>query len=217
MVPVSNLLTFAIAALLLIAVPGPSVLFVIGRALALGRRGGLLSVMGNALGELLQIAAVALGVGVVLAQSIVLFSVVKFAGAAYLIYLGVQAIRRRGRGPAPADPTRSASTARMLREGFIGGATNPKSIVFFVAVLPQFVDYQAGAIPLQLGTLGALFLAIALVSDSAWALAAGTARHWFASSPRRIAALGTTGGAMMIGLGGTLALVGNAPDQQLGK
>ncbi|MCU1522652.1 MAG: Lysine exporter protein [Arthrobacter sp.] len=217
MVPASNLLTFAIAALLLIAVPGPSVLFVIGRALALGRKGGLLSVLGNALGELLQIAAVALGVGVVLAQSIVLFSVVKFAGAAYLIYLGVQAIRHRGRGPAAADPSRSASTVRMLREGFIVGVTNPKSIVFFVAVLPQFVDYGAGAIPLQLGTLGALFLAIALVSDSAWALTAGTARHWFASSPRRVAALSTAGGVMMIGLGGTLALVGNAPELQQGK
>lgn len=217
MVPASNLLTFAIAALLLIAVPGPSVLFVIGRALALGRRGGLLSVLGNALGELLQVAAVALGLGVILAQSVLLFSVVKFAGAAYLIYLGVQAIRHRGSGHLAADPSRSASTARMLREGFIVGATNPKSIVFFVAVLPQFVDYQAGAIPLQLATLGALFLLIALVSDSAWALAAGTARHWFAGSPRRIAALGTTGGVMMIGLGGTLALVGNASELAPGK
>ena len=80
--------------------------------------------------------------------------------------------------------------------------------MFFVAVLPQFVDYSAGAIPVQLATLGAVFLLIALVSDSAWALAAGTARHWFARSPRRIAALSTTGGVMMIGLGGTLALTG---------
>lgn len=97
------------------------------------------------------------------------------------------------------------------------GATNPKSIVFFVAVLPQFVDYSVGAIPQQLGTLGAVFLLIALVSDSAWALAAGTARHWFASSPRRISALGTTGGVMMIGLGGILALLGNAEELQPGK
>lgn len=214
MVPSPNLLAFAFAALLLIAVPGPSVLFVIGRTLALGRKGGLLSVLGNAAGELVQIAAVALGVGVVLAQSVALFSVVKFAGAAYLIYLGIQAIRHRGKGPTAADPTRPASTFRVLREGFIVGATNPKSIVFFVAVLPQFVDYPAGGIPFQLATLGALFLLIALVSDSGWALIAGTARRWFASSPRRIAALGTTGGVMMIGLGGTLALVGNAPDVQ---
>ncbi|MHA7221782.1 LysE family translocator [Arthrobacter sp. RHLT1-20] len=217
MVPAANLLAFALVALLLIAVPGPSVLFVIGRTLALGRKGGLLSVLGNALGELVQIAAVALGVGVVLAQSIALFSVVKYAGAAYLVYLGIQAIRHRGKGPTAADPTRSASTFRILREGFIVGATNPKSIVFFVAVLPQFVDYAAGAISLQLATLGALFLLIALVSDSGWALVAGTARRWFASSPGRVAALGTTGGVMMIGLGGTLALVGNAPELQPDK
>lgn len=208
MVPADNLLAFALAALVLIAVPGPSVLFVIGRALALGRKGGLLSVLGNAAGEVVQIAAVALGVGVVLAQSLLLFSVVKFAGAAYLVYLGIQAIRHRGGGPTAADPASPTSTARVLREGFIVGATNPKSIVFFVAVLPQFVDYSAGAIPVQLGTLGAAFLLIALVSDSTWALAAGTARHWFARSPRRIAALSTTGGVMMIGLGGTLAMTG---------
>jgi threonine/homoserine/homoserine lactone efflux protein len=208
MVPATNLLAFALAALVLIAIPGPSVLFVIGRTLALGRRGGLLSVLGNAAGEVVQIAAVALGVGVVLAQSLLLFSVVKFAGAAYLVYLGIQAIRHRG-GGAAASSSNPASTARVLREGFIVGATNPKSIVFFVAVLPQFVDYSAGAIPVQLATLGAVFLLIALVSDSTWSLAAGTARHWFARSPRRIAALSTTGGVMMIGLGGTLALVGN--------
>ena len=217
MVPAPNLLTFALAALLLIAVPGPSVLFVIGRTLALGRRGGLLSVLGNAVGELLQIAAVALGAGVVLAQSVVLFSAVKFAGAAYLIYLGIQAIRHRSGGPTAEDPSRPASTLRILREGFIVGATNPKSIVFFVAVLPQFVDYPAGAIPLQLATLGALFLAIALVSDSGWALIAGRARRWFASSPRRIAALGTTGGVMMIGLGGALALAGNGAELHAGR
>lgn len=214
MVPPTNLLAFALASLVLIAIPGPSVLFVIGRTLALGRRGGLLSVLGNAAGEVVQIAAVALGVGVVLAQSLLLFSVVKFAGAAYLVYLGIQAIRHRGGGPATASSPDPSSTARVLREGFIVGATNPKSIVFFVAVLPQFVDYSGGAIPVQLGTLGAVFLLIALVSDSTWSLAAGTARHWFARSPRRIAALSTTGGVMMIGLGGTLALVGNSAEFQ---
>lgn len=210
MVPLSNLLTFAVAAAVLIAVPGPSVLFVIGRtlALALGRRGGLLSVVGNALGMVPQIAAVALGVGVALAQSVLLFTIVKFAGAAYLVYLGIQAIRHRGRSTTAADPSRSASTFRVLLEGFIVGATNPKSIVFFVAVLPQFVEYSAGAIPLQLATLGAVFLLIALVSDSVWALAAGTARQWFGRSPKRISTLSTTGGAMMIALGGTLALTG---------
>ncbi|MBT2515362.1 LysE family translocator [Arthrobacter sp. ISL-30] len=210
MVPATNLLTFSLASALLIAVPGPSVLFVVGRSLALGRRGGLLSVLGNTLGEMLQIAAVAVGLGVVLAQSVVLFTIIKFIGAAYLIYLGVQAIRqRKGRSKAAADPTPTASTKRLLGEGFIVGATNPKSLVFFVAVLPQFVDYSAGAIPFQLATLGGVFLLIALISDSVWALAAGTARQWFARSPRRVSAVSATGGVMMIGLGGTLVLTGN--------
>jgi threonine/homoserine/homoserine lactone efflux protein len=209
MLPLQNLLAFALVSALLIAVPGPSVLFVIGRSLALGRRGGLLSVLGNAAGELLQIAGVALGLGVVLAESVLLFTVVKFAGAAYLIYLGIQAVLHRRGGHAGTDPSEPATTRRILREGFVVGATNPKSVVFFVAVLPQFVDHAAGAIPLQLALLGATFLAIALVSDSVWALAAGTARQWFARSPRRVAAVTTTGGVMMIGLGGTLALTGS--------
>jgi threonine/homoserine/homoserine lactone efflux protein len=208
MVPFPNLLAFALASLVLIAIPGPSVLFVIGRSLALGRKGGLLSVLGNALGMVPQIIAVAMGVGIVLAQSIVLFTIIKFAGAAYLVYLGIQAIRHRG-GRSTAGPVPPSSTWRMLWEGFLVGATNPKSIVFFVAVLPQFVDYAAGNIPLQLASLGAVFLVIALVSDSIWALAAGTARHWFARSPKRVSTLSAAGGVMMIGLGGTLALTGS--------
>lgn len=209
MVPLTNLLAFSLVAFLLIAIPGPSVLFVVGRSLALGRKGGLLSVLGNALGELFQVAAVAVGLGVVLTQSVVLFTVIKFAGAAYLVYLGVRAIRHSGQGTTTTGPVRASSTGRLLREGTVVGATNPKSLMFFVAVLPQFVDYSAGNIPWQLATLGLMFLVIAVLSDSAWALAAGTARHWFARSPRRIAAVGTTGGVMMIGLGGTLALTGS--------
>ena len=208
MVPLSNLVAFSLAAFVLIAIPGPSVLFVVGRSLALGRKGGLLSVLGNTLGELVQVAAVAVGLGVVLTQSVVLFTVIKFAGAAYLVYLGIRAIRHRGKGTTTTDPVRGSSTFRVLREGTLVGATNPKSLMFFVAVLPQFVDYSAGAIPWQLATLGLVFLLIAVVSDSVWALAAGTARQWFARSPRRVAAVGTTGGVMMIGLGGTLALTG---------
>jgi threonine/homoserine/homoserine lactone efflux protein len=208
MVPYTNLLAFALASLVLVAIPGPSVLFVIGRSLALGRKGGLLSVLGNALGMVPQIIAVAMGVGIVLAQSVVLFTIIKFAGAAYLVYLGIQAIRHRG-GRTTAGPVPPSSTWRMLWEGFLVGATNPKSMVFFVAVLPQFVDYSAGSIPLQLASLGAIFLVIALVSDSIWALAAGTARHWFARSPKRVSTLSATGGALMIGLGGTLAVTGS--------
>ncbi|NQX11652.1 LysE family translocator [Microbacteriaceae bacterium VKM Ac-2855] len=208
MPPAANLAAFALAAFLLIVIPGPSVLFVVGRSLALGRRGGLLSVLGNGLGMLPQVAAVAAGVGVLLAESVVLFTIVKFVGAAYLVYLGVQAIRHRGEGTVGTADARPASAWRLLREGFVVGLTNPKTVVFLVAVLPQFVDFHAGAIPLQMAVLGLVFILIGFASDSVWALAAGSARAWFARSPRRMRGLTATGGAMMIGLGGALTLTG---------
>jgi threonine/homoserine/homoserine lactone efflux protein len=206
-VPIENLLAFALAALVLIVIPGPSVLFTIGRALALGRIGGLLSVLGNALGLLPVIVAVALGIGGIVASSIVLFTVVKIAGALYLVYLGVQAIRHRNRrAEAAVNGTLPRSAWRQLGEGFIVGITNPKTIAFFVAVLPQFVDLDAGMVPLQMIELGLVFFVIALMSDAVWALIAAGARDWFGRSPRRIARLTATGGGLMIGLGGILLL-----------
>lgn len=209
MLPAANAWTFALAAFALIIIPGPSVLFVIGRSLSLGRRGGFLSVLGNALGMLPAIALVSLGVGAVVAESVVVFTVIKLVGAAYLVYLGVQAIRHRhDHAENPRSTRTPPSSFRLLREGFIVGATNPKTIVFFVAVLPQFVSYSSGSIPLQMAMLGMIFFAIALASDSVWALAAGTARSWFARNPKRLSRMGAGGGVMMIGLGGTLAFTG---------
>ena len=210
MVPVENLWAFVVASVVLIVIPGPSVLFVIGRSLALGRLGGLLSVLGNAVGMIPLVAAVALGVGAVVAQSVLLFTVIKFAGALYLVYLGIQAIRHRADAAAAVNGGGGArSHWRQLGEGFVVGVTNPKTIAFFVAVLPQFVDFTAGAIPLQLFQLGVVFIALALVCDSVWAIAASAARDWFGRSPRRASHLAATGGVMMIGLGGVLALSGN--------
>ena len=210
MVPASNLWAFVLASVVLIVIPGPSVLFVIGRSLALGRVGGLLSVVGNAFGMVPLVAAVALGVGVLVAQSVVLFTVIKFAGALYLVYLGVQAIRHRADAAAAVNgEVRPRSKWRLLGEGFVVGVTNPKTIAFFVAVLPQFVSFEAGAIPLQLATLGVVFVVLALACDSVWALAAGWARDWFGRAPHRASHLAATGGVMMIGLGGVLALSGN--------
>ena len=208
-VPPENLLAFTLAALVLIVIPGPSVLFTIGRALALGRTGGLLSVLGNALGLLPIILLVALGVGGVVAQSVVLFTIVKIAGAGYLMYLGVQAIRHRHRAAAASASVAPRSHRRQLAEGFAVGVTNPKTIAFFVAVLPQFVDLGAGAVPLQMIELGLVFFVIALISDGAWALAAAAARTWFGRSPKRIATLSAVGGGMMIGLGGVLLVTGS--------
>ncbi|MEV8360284.1 LysE family translocator [Microbacterium sp. NPDC076895] len=208
MIPIENLLAFMLTSLVIIVIPGPSVLFVIGRAIALGRRAGVLSVVGNALGTIPAIIAVAFGVGAIVASSIVAFTVIKIVGALYLVYLGIQAIRHR-HAHIPGVQQRPTRTRTLLAEGFIVGLTNPKTIAFFVAVLPQFVDPAAGPVWVQLLMLGLVFEALALASDSIWALAAGTARAWFARSPRRISTLSATGGVMMIGLGGALALTGS--------
>jgi threonine/homoserine/homoserine lactone efflux protein len=209
MLPLPNLLAFLAAAIVLVIMPGPTVLFVVGRSLALGRRGGLLSVLGNAIGIVPIIVAVSFGVGAIITQSLVLFTVLKFAGAAYIVFLGVQAIRhRKSTAENMTAGVAPKSTRRMLGEGFVVGVSNPKTIAFFVAVLPQFVAPDAGWVPGQMLLLGGIFLVLALLSDGAWALAAGSARDWFARSPKRIERLGATGGVMMIGLGGVLAVTG---------
>lgn len=208
MIPIENLVAFTIASIVIIVVPGPSVLFVIGRSIALGRRAGVISVVGNALGTIPAVVAVAFGVGAIIASSVIAFTVIKFAGAAYLIWLGIQAIRHRNARAVGAVAV-PASRRMLLRQGFIVGLTNPKTIAFFTAVLPQFADPVSGAVWLQLLLLGLLFQGLALACDSVWALTAGTAREWFARSPRRNAALTTTGGVAMIGLGGAMALTGS--------
>ncbi len=198
----SNLLAFGALSLALILIPGPSVLFTIGRALTVGRREALLSVAGNAAGAYLQVVAVALGIGALVERSAAVFTVVKFAGAAYVVYLGVQAIRHRRRvTEALTVSVPVIGPARALRDGVVVGFTNPKTIIFMVVALPEFADG-----PAQMLLLGTLFPVIAVLCDSVWAFAAATARTWFARSPRRLAMIGGTGGLMMIGLGASLAL-----------
>lgn len=196
-----ELLAFVLTSVVIIVVPGPGVLFVIGRALALGTRAALLSVLGGAVGVGLQIVSVALGVGVVIAQSAVLFTVLKVAGALVLVWLGVQSIRHRNEfGEGELDPV-TPRTRTIVRESVVVGLTNPKTIVFFVAALPQAVVPDAGDPALQMIGLGAIFLAMGVVSDSLYGIAAGTAREWFASNRRRIAALRAVGGCALILLG----------------
>ena len=156
--------------------------------------------------------AVAFGLGPLVERSVALFTALKLAGACYLVYLGVQAIRhRRSLAEALGAEVERKTAARLVIDGFTVGVTNPKVIVFFAAMLPQFVDRQAGDVPMQIILLGAIFAGIALISDSAWALAAGTARSWLASSPRRLALIGGAGGLAMIGIGTRLAFAGR-PD-----
>ncbi|MEW1724175.1 LysE family translocator [Streptomyces sp. NPDC093109] len=209
MVSTDRLLAFAAMSFLLIVIPGPSVLFVIGRALAQGRRAALTTVVGNTLGAYVLVLAVALGVGAVVERSVLVFTVLKLAGAAYLVYLGVKAVRQRGSlaaafaGGAPAQ-----GGLRTLGEGFLVGVANPKAIVFFAAVLPQFVDRTQGHATAQMLLLGLVFNVIAVVSDTTWGLVAATTRDWLGRSPQRLSLVGGAGGLAMIGLGVTIAATG---------
>ncbi|NYI67907.1 threonine/homoserine/homoserine lactone efflux protein [Spelaeicoccus albus] len=212
-----QVLTFAAACVVLIVVPGPAVMFVIGRTLAEGRRSAILSILGNSIGSYLVAAVVALGLGNVLAKSEIVFTVVKYAGAAYLVYLGVQAIRHRRDVTAPtgsASPPGSDAPSRRVRgngprqfrQGVVVGITNPKVYIVFAAILPQFVRAGAGNLPAQMLVLALVPLVIGLVTDSAWAFAAGAARAFFGKSPRRLEAFSAVGGCAIIGLGVTTAL-----------
>jgi len=209
MPPSAHLLTFTVTAFVLIAIPGPSVLFAVSRAVSLGRRAGVATVAGNTAGAFTQIVLVAFGIGTLVEESDTVFTVLKLAGAAYLVYLGVQAIRHRGSlAEALSAQVEAKSTARIVIDGFTVGVTNPKVMIFFAAMLPQFVDRQSGAVPLQIVILGAIFAGIALFSDTTWALAAGTVRAWLSKSPRRLSLIGGAGGLAMIGIGARLALTG---------
>ncbi|MGW2570399.1 LysE family translocator [Streptomyces sp. NPDC001537] len=210
MMSTDRLLAFAALSFLLIVIPGPSVLFVIGRALAQGRRAALTTVVGNTLGAYLLVVAVAFGIGSVVERSVLLFTVLKLAGALYLVYLGVKAWRERGslRAVFTGGEVPAHSGLRTFWEGFAVGVTNPKTIVFFAAVLPQFVDRDSGHVTAQMLLLGLVFNVIALASDSVWGLIASTARGWFARSPRRLSMVGGVGGLTMIGLGVTVAVTG---------
>lgn len=207
MVDLHRLIAFCAMSLLLSAVPGPSVLFVVGRALAHGRRAALSSALGNALGGYVLVIAVALGLGTAVAQSALVFTAVKLAGAAYLVFLGVQALRAPSPELTGAQPVPGR---RRVREGVLVGVSNPKSVVFLMAVLPHFVDREAGHVVVQMLVLGLAGALLQLASDSTWGLTASAARTWFGRSPRRITHLTRAGGATMIGLGVTVAVTGRA-------
>lgn len=213
MVSTERLLAFAVMSLLVIVIPGPSVLFVIGRALAHGRRTALATVLGNVLGSYLLVAAVAFGLGALVERSAAVFLAVKLAGAAYLVLLGVQAFRHRKdmkiTAVQPAGP-RARGDLRTVADGVLVGCTNPKGIVFFAAVLPQFVDHAAGGLPAQMLVLGLVPIGIGLITDTVWGLTASAARSWFARSERRLSLIGGAGGFAMIGLGVTVAATGRA-------
>jgi threonine/homoserine/homoserine lactone efflux protein len=209
MPPGDHLLEFAITAFVLIVVPGPSVLFVISRGVALGRKAALATVAGNTAGVMVQAVLVAIGLGAIVERSDAAFTAVKLVGAAYLVVLGLRMLRNRHGLAALHDATEvPKGTRRIVREGFVVGFTNPKAVVVFTVVIPQFADPSRGHVPLQLLVLGIVFLTIGVISDSAWAIASGSARTWIARSRGRLEALAGAGGVVLIGLGLRLAVTG---------
>src|SRR5580704_344435 len=209
MLPTHHLVAFLITVYVLILIPGPSVLFVVSRGVALGRRAAVATALGNESGFLLQLVLVSIGVGSLVARSDAVFATLKLLGAAYLVFLGIRNIRDRKQLAtlfAPAVAAEPKPLRRIYREGFFVGATNPKGIIIFTAVLPQFVDRSSGHVTLQIATLGAICIAIAMLSDFTWAMVSGTARNWLGRSSRRLERMTAGGGAALIALGFGLAL-----------
>jgi threonine/homoserine/homoserine lactone efflux protein len=209
--PTRHLLEFLAASFIIILVPGPSVLFTVARAIAWGRLVAIMTVIGNALGMLVLAALIAFGFGPVLERSPLLYALVQWAGGLYLVWLGIDALRHRelhaermvDQGPV------APSLKRTLREGFIVGILNPKALVFFAAVFPQFVDREAGHVSIQLMVLGVIFALIAVLSDGTWGVVAGTARAWLSGNPRRLVNMRIVGGCVMMILG--LVILVTAP------
>jgi threonine/homoserine/homoserine lactone efflux protein len=203
MVIPSRLAEYIVAAMIIILAPGPSVLFVIARAIAWGRKVAVFTVAGNVTGAFFLSTFVAFGLGPILQNSDIAYIAVQWGGGLYLMYLGFDAIKHRK--IHAADMTNQGdsepSALRSMRDGFWVGALNPKGLVFYAAVLPQFIDRDKGQVTSQLILLGAIFSALAFISDGTWGLLAGTARAWLANDSSRLEKLRAAGGSIMIVLG----------------
>jgi threonine/homoserine/homoserine lactone efflux protein len=208
MVIPSRLVEYIIAAMIIILAPGPSVLFVIARAIAWGRKVAVVTVAGNVTGAFVLSSLVAFGLGPILQRSDLAFVAVQWGGGLYLVYLGIDAIRKRKVHAAdmtnqgPDEP----QVFQSIRDGFMVGVLNPKGLVFYAAVLPQFIDRDRGSVTGQLLFLGALFSVLAFFSDGSWGLLAGTARAWLAGDASRLEKLRATGGCVMVVLGASVIL-----------
>lgn len=194
---------YLVTSIIIIIAPGPSVLFIIARAIAWGRKTAVFTALGNVSGAFILSVFVALGLGPLIQRSNIVYSVIQWCGGAYLLYLGIDALRHRKVHAADmvqkggSQPT----VLRSLREGFWVGILNPKTIVFFAAVLPQFIDRDRGKVTYQLLLLSGIFAILALVSDASWGLLAGSAREWLATDPSRLVKLRAAGGSVMMILG----------------
>jgi len=194
---------YVASSLLIVLAPGPSVLFVIARAISWGRKTALLTVLGNAIGTLILSVLVAIGLGPILARSDLAYASIQWGGGAYLIYLGIDSIRHRHEHAANMTSTQEVapSVLTTVRQGLWVALLNPKILVYNAAVLPQFIDRDRGSVTGQLLLLGAIFAGLCLICDGSWGLIAGTARQWLATDARRLVRLRTIGGCVMVTLG----------------
>ena len=199
----SRLWEYLIATILIILAPGPSVLFTIARAIAWGRAAAVATVIGNASGMFLVSLLVAIGLGPLLQASKLFYHGVQWAGGAYLIYLGYTAISASKVDAHGMQKTQGVKPAFVtsIKNGFWVGVLNPKSVVFFAAILPQFVDRDKNNVTAQLILLGAIFALIAFISDGSYGILAGTVRQWLSGDIKRLIFMRTSGGVVMIALG----------------
>jgi threonine/homoserine/homoserine lactone efflux protein len=201
---------FAAASLALLIVPGPSVLYIVTRSMDQGRAAGLVSVLGIHTGSIVHVAAAALGLSAILASSALSFGIVKYAGAAYLIWLGIRAIRDRGE-ERPGGTGREHSLTRIYAQGVVVNVLNPKTALFFLAFLPQFIDVSKGSVPFQAVILGATFILLGFLSDGTYALVSARVSRAMATRRRTGAARRWLPGLTLIGLGVVSAVTGRRP------
>ncbi len=197
---------FVAASLVIIVVPGPSVLFTLARGVAWGRRVAVASALGNSIGTLVLASLVALGLGPVVTRWPGASIALQLAGGSYLVFLGVDALRHRHEvARTMAEPVGGRpSVSRAMRQGFTVGGLNPKALVFFLAVFPRFLRSSGSPTTVQLLAMGVVFSGLAFLSDSSWGVVAGTARAWLAGRPRRLVALRVSGGTVMVALGASV-------------
>jgi threonine/homoserine/homoserine lactone efflux protein len=207
--PARELLLFMTAAIVLLVIPGPAVLYIVARSVDQGRRAGLASCLGIATGGLAHIVGATLGLSALLLSSAVAYSAVKYAGAAYLIYLGIRKLRERPVATDGVDRVQPASLRRVYVQGVLVQLLNPKAALFFFAFLPQFVSPARGSVALQFLVLGALFEVMGFTSDSLWALAAGSAAVWLQRNRGFLRRQKYVSGTVYIGLGLATAAAGS--------
>jgi threonine/homoserine/homoserine lactone efflux protein len=197
---------FVSAALVLLVVPGPAVLYIFARSVEQGRLAGFVSILGIHVATLVHVAAAALGLSAVLASSVLAFSLIKYVGAAYLIWLGLKRIFSQRQIVDVEVTVAGNGYWRLFRDGFLVNLLNPKTALFFFAFLPQFADVERGHLAMQIAAMGLIFTTLGIVTDSCYALAAGTIGNWLRRSPAYLQVERYVSGALFIGLGLTAAL-----------